>query len=171
MCLTIGRIKVANSPDLAQDGRLADVIAAVQAVATYKFYKLDFKGWADRITGNEENPQHWKTVFEDHPEFFRLDSKKKRASLVWRRQHQRLYDVDQEKKISREEYDRLPEDRKRKRISRTPLDSDEIGMLVKTAIELHSLALDRKKDSRWWISVVVGLAGVIVGAAITTFNT
>ena len=43
---------MANSPYL-QDKRLANVMAAIQVMATYKFYKLDFKGWADRISGDD----------------------------------------------------------------------------------------------------------------------
>ena len=84
-----------SSPYLA-DGRLADVIAALQATATYKFYKLDFARWADRIVGEKAKANHWRKVFEEHPEFFRLDSDRRRASLVWRRQHQKRYDVDRE---------------------------------------------------------------------------
>jgi hypothetical protein len=37
------------SPYLRDQARLADVIAEIQAPATYKFYTLDFAGWADRI--------------------------------------------------------------------------------------------------------------------------
>lgn len=38
-----------ESPYITEAGRLSDVIAAIQATATYRFYKLDFEGWADRI--------------------------------------------------------------------------------------------------------------------------
>jgi hypothetical protein len=61
---------------------LADVIAAIQAMGTYKFYKLPFDGWADRITADKSQADHWKNIFEEHPEFLRLDSKRERASLV-----------------------------------------------------------------------------------------
>jgi hypothetical protein len=40
-----------NSPYLNDHGRLGDVVAAIRAMATYKFYKLDFEGWADRRRG------------------------------------------------------------------------------------------------------------------------
>ena len=83
-----------NSPYLREDGRLGDVIAAIQAMATYKFYKLEFKGWADRISADETLAEHWRQVFQEHPEFFRLDGERKRASLVWRRQHPKRYSVD-----------------------------------------------------------------------------
>ena len=85
---------MSKSPYLKTDHRLADVIAALQAVATYKFYKLDFAQWADRITGDQRLGEYWKAVFVEHPEFFRLDSKKEKASLIIRRQHPKRYHVD-----------------------------------------------------------------------------
>ena len=39
------------SPYLKDENRLGDVIAAIQAMATYKFYKLTHERWADRISG------------------------------------------------------------------------------------------------------------------------
>jgi hypothetical protein len=154
-----------SSPYLKDDHRLADVIAAIQAMGTYKYYKLDFAAWADRIGGSTTQSTHWKMVFEEHPEFFRLDSSRQKASLVWRRQHQKLFNVDTEEKISKEEYAGLT-DHGKTRISRSPLSSNELATLVKTAIDLHSRALDRKRDSRWWVAGAFGLAGVILGALI-----
>ena len=154
-----------NTPYTDNLNRLADVIAAIQVMGTYKFYKLDFDGWADRIGGDETKGQYWKTIFEQHPEFFRLDSSRKRASLVWRRNYQKLYHVDREEKISREEYKSLSDDEKA-RVSRNPLTNSDISTLVNTAINLHSREIENKKDSRWWISGAIGLLGVILGAVI-----
>lgn len=154
-----------NSPYLADPTRLADVIAAIQAMATYKFYKLDFSGWADRITGDSSGAEHWMRVFEEHPEFFRLDSKKEQASLVWRRQHQKRYDVDAETVLSISEYESLSA-AKKERVSRNPLGSPEISTLMKAAIDLHSRALEHSKEKRWWIPLLAGLmgfAGAVVG--------
>ncbi len=154
-----------KSPYLKATDRLADVIAAIQAMGTYKFYKLSFAKWSDRIYGDESKADHWKQVFKDHPEFFRLDSRQEKASLVWRRQHQKLFDVDKEVKIKKEEFKRLS-DSERKRISRLPLESNELATLISTAIDLHSRALESKKDNRWWLTSAIALAGVILGAAI-----
>ncbi len=159
-------MRTKTSPYLAAHDRLADVIAAIQAMGTYKFYKLDFAGWADRISGDESEASHWKEVFEQHPEFFRLDSQRKKASLVWRRQHQKLFDVDKESTITRAEFRNLSSAQK-DRVSRMPLRSDELATLISTATNLHSRALEHKKDARWWISGAIGLAGVIIGASIT----
>ena len=154
-----------SSPYLNEENRLADVVAAIQVMGTYKFYKSDFTGWADRITGDETQADHWKRVFEEHPEFFRLDSGRSKASLVWRRNYQKLYDVDREEKITREQFHQLNAEQK-SRISRNPLTNSDISVLISAAIQLHSRALEHQQDKRWWISGVVGLIGVIVGATI-----
>jgi len=112
------------APYTSNKNRLADVIAAIQVMGTSKFYKLDFLGWADRIVGDESKGEYWRKIFEEHPEFFRLDSKRERASLVWRRNYQKLYDVDKEGKISREAYIALSPEQK-KRVSRTPLTNSD----------------------------------------------
>lgn len=152
-----------KNPYSSNSNRLADVIAAIQVMGTYKFYKTDFNGWADRIEGDERNGNYWRAIFEERPEFFRLDSKREKASLVWRRNYQKLYNVDLECSISREEYRKLT-DRERERFSRTPLSNDDIATLMDTAIKLHNSELENNKDSRWWITASFGLAGVIVGA-------
>jgi len=155
-----------ESPYLANPDRLSDVIAAIQVMGTYKFYKLDYKGWSKRITGVEKNADYWGKVINEHAEFFRLNNDKTKASLVWRRSHQRRYHVDKAKVLSKEEYDALEENEKSKRVSRVPLSSSDIATLMSTAIDIHARALEKKKDSRWLITMLVGFLGVVLGAAI-----
>lgn len=156
-----------ESPYLANSGRLADVIAAIQAMGTYKFYKLSFEGWADRITANKNQALYWKNIFEQHPEFFRLDSAREKASLVWRRQYPKRFHVDLQKRQTVEAFQALSEDQKG-RVSRDPLTPDDIKTLVDTAISLHSRALESEHARKWWIplasSAVGGLLGAILGA-------
>ena len=154
-----------TSPYLANTNRLPDVIAAIQAMATYKFYKLDFEGWADRISGDETTAEHWRSVFEEHPEFFRLDGAKEKASLVWRRQRQKLYSVDREQRITRDDYDQLTGAQK-DRISRMPLNADEISTLISTATDLHTRAIEQRREYRWWIPLIAALFGSFLGALV-----
>jgi len=147
---------MSKSPYLKTENRLADVVAALQAMSTYKYYKLDFSQWADRITGDKSQADHWKTVFIEHPEFFRLDSGRNKASLVARRQHQKRFHVDQQTIISSEEYYSSTE---QDRISRTPLSSEELALLINTAIELHSRAVAKTELTRWWIPLLTGVLG------------
>ncbi|MGF6647114.1 hypothetical protein [Paraburkholderia sp. GAS82] len=158
----------ALSPYLSDPHRLADVIAAIQAMATYGYYKLTFEGWADRISADVSQAAKWQKVFLDHPEFFRLDSARERASLVWRRQFPKRYDTRAGREVSREDFDAM-DAAQRERVSRVPLEASDIKMLVDTAVNLHSRALEHQKDKRWWIplaSAAGGLIGSIIGAVV-----
>jgi hypothetical protein len=164
---------LSNSPYLKNDTRLADVIAAIQAMSIYRFYKLDFNGWSDRISGDPDHGEHWKQIFIEHPEFFRLDSARAKASLVARRQHPKNYDVDTGKRIETSEFLGMDGTRK-KRISRSPLSQDEVASMIQIAVELHSRALEQSKDRRWWLPVLTaligsasGIAGTLLGALFT----
>jgi hypothetical protein len=157
-----------KSPYLNDPQRLADVIAAVQAMGTYKFYKMTFDGWADRITADESKADYWKKIFEEHPEFFRLDTERKRASLVWRRQYPKRFHVDQERRLSIQEYESLSDEEKR-RVSRDPLTPQDIKALVDTAINLHSRAIELQHERRWWIPLISSATGGLVGATLGAF--
>lgn len=58
----------------------------------------------------------------------------------------------------------LPGDEGRERVSRLPLSSSDISVLVNTAIELHSRALELEKASKWWVTPVAALLGILLGA-------
>lgn len=136
-----------KSPYVATSDRLADVIAAIQAMGVYKFHMRTFDHWAQAISGDTSKGSHWRTVFEEHPEFFRLDTERKRASLVWRRQFPRLFDVDSERQLSKEEFASLsPEGRKR--VSRARLSPSDIKALVEAAINLHSRAVEIQREGK-----------------------
>jgi ribosomal protein S15P/S13E len=166
--LPFSKNESALSPYLSDPNRLADVIAAIQAMATYGYYKQTFEGWADRISADERQAERWKKVFLEHPEFFRLDTTRKMASLVWRRQFLKRYEPHERKELTRDEYYAL-DGAQRSEISRLPLTASDIKMLVDTAVNLHSRALEHQKDKRWWIplaSAVGALIGSIIGAVV-----
>ena len=152
-----------ESPYLENVNRLADVIAAIQAMSTYKFYKLPFEGWADRIVGDSTKGEYWRSVFEEHPEFFRLDGPRERASLVWRRQYPKRFHVDQGRLLSPEEYAMLTEAEK-KRVSRAALTPADIKTLIDAAINLHSRAIERRREGRWWVPLLSSAVGGLIGA-------
>ena len=134
-----------------KDHRLADVIAAITTLGTYKFYKLDFAGWAMRISGTAKDARHWQSVFKEHPEFFRVNTGDDKASLVWRRQFPRNFNVDDIKEtVPDDEIDGTAEDR----ISRQRLDAEQITALIDVAVKLHDRALEQKKAGYWWIPVL-----------------
>jgi hypothetical protein len=159
------KLQKSGSPYLHDHNRLGDVIAAIQAMGTYKFYKLSFENWADRISGDSSKGESWQKVFIEHPEFFRLDGLRENAALVWRRQYPKRFQVDEERKLSREEFYQLT-DVQKARVSRNPLTPDDIKALIDTAIDLHSRALEQQRERRWWLplaSAVGGLIGGILG--------
>ena len=155
-----------QSPYLKKAERLADVIAAIQVMGEYKFYKLDFASWADRISGDQSKADYWRKVFEEHPEFFRLDAKNEKASLVWRRQKPKRYSVDQARIVSREEAQSIGWER----ISRAPLQSNELQSLMSVAVEIHSQAIGNQNARRWWVPLVAGFFGALAGALIGKFG-
>ena len=160
--------KSAESPYLANRHRLSDVLAAIQTLGTYKFYKLDFAGWADRISGDADMADHWQQVFEQHPEFFRIDSTKTKASLVWRRQHPKLFHIDEERKLTKEEFNELMPEQKQ-RVSRVALGAGDIQSLLKTAIDLHTRAVEHQRERRWWLplaTAAAALLGSLAGAVL-----
>jgi len=151
-----------KSPYL-KEGRLGDVIAAITVLGTYKFYKLEVGRWTDRITGSFDTEPHWKAVFDEHPEFFRLTSDRRKVSLVWRRQFPRNFNVDEEpEEFPDHEIDGLTESR----ISRRPLRPSEVTELIGVAIRLHDRALEQQKAGVWWIplaTAALSFMGALVG--------
>jgi hypothetical protein len=152
-----------RSPYLDSSTRLADVISAIQAMGTYGQYKLTFEEWADKITADKSKADYWKEVFIGHPEFFRLDGSKEKASLVWRRQRPRRYNPRTSTVVTTEAYEALPA-LERDNFSREPLSPSDIKTLIDTAINLHSRALAAESDKRWWLPLVTALVGSLVGS-------
>ena len=154
-----------KSPYLSSGTRLADVIAALTATATYKFYQLPFdgdRGWAYRIAADPSKASDVKALFREHPEFFRID-REKNGSLVWRRQHQKLFDVDRGEEISRTDYEAFTKEQKG-RVSRVPLEPTQLATLINAAIELHERAVAQEQSRRWWVTPLVTLGSAFGGA-------
>jgi hypothetical protein len=164
---------MSKSPYLKTDERLSDVISAIQTLGTYRFYKLSTEKWSERICGDTSQTAKWKKVFEEHPEFFRYSADLKNVSLVLRRQRPKLYDVDTLQLVQR--VDREARDAAAKaRISRAPLTESELQLLIELAVNLHKKALEDRRDSRWWMPLLIaaiGLFGVWLGANINSTQT
>lgn len=159
-----------TSPYLKDPDRLADVIAAIQTLGSYRFYRLSPEKWSHRISGSNKKIGRWRAVFREHPEFFRFSGDQTTVCLVLRRQKPKLFDVDSLEIVSREDRESRSEEGKA-RVSRAPLSEMELNLLVDLAIKLHSKSLENKRDSRWWIpllaaalSAISGLVGVVVGS-------
>ena len=144
--------------------RLSEVIAAITAMGTYSFYKQSAEEWADRISGSKARADHWRRVFEEHPEFFRRASSAPDFSLVWRRQFPRNFDAAAAGEVLP---DHLVEGSPRDPIGRRPLKPSEVTELIGVAIRLHDRALEQQKAGTWWIPLAAaGLSfiGALIGA-------
>lgn len=152
-----------QSPYLEHQARLADVIAALQVMSTYKFASRHTPDWEKSIGRAPLSSETWGSVFLEHPEFFRV--KDEWASLVWRRASEKLFDTHGGREISKEEFDKLLEDQRRK-ISRAPLSAEQTTALVEVAIKLQTQAISRRSELRWWLPVLIGAIGIAIGALI-----
>jgi hypothetical protein len=125
-----------------------------------------FEKCAERISNKPEDADRWRDILSEHPEFFRIRAKEKRVSLVWRRQHPKIYDTRNHIEIKPEEFRALVVEDK-KRISRRPLSPSEITALINVAISLNERALEQKKARKWWVPIVIGVLafiGSLIGA-------
>ena len=161
--------KSEKSPYIKDDKRLVDVISAIQAMGSYKYYKRDFAGWAKSISGDESQSGYWENIILEHPEFFRLNTEKDIASLVWRRNYPRNYHVEKHKTLTDTELEALEKQERKEKVSRMPLSSSDISVLINTAVDLHSRQLERKKDKYWWRAPIAAIVGVVLGATLKSW--
>jgi hypothetical protein len=162
-----------SSPYL-KPGRLGDILAAIQIMGVSERYRRTLDVWTIFLSGNvdrQTNPEkfaekmkHWQNVFDEHPEFFRPSGAVPGAyALGLRRGLPRRYDISRAKLIDEGEYDRMTEQQQRN-ITRSPLSLDDIKTLIDIALGLHEEANSRVKDRRWFIQLLIPLAGsVFVG--------
>ncbi len=160
------RIKLKTSPYIANPNRLADLIAAIQVLGTYRFASRSLDKWEKRLGRTPVSAPNWETVFKQHPEFF--TTQRENISVVWRRSRERNYDTYSRKLLPREEVIRLAEDEKKtgeKRLSRPPLAPSEVTKLVEIAISLHEREIKHAQERRCWITAVVAVASLIIALA------
>ncbi len=99
------------------EGRLQQILAAIQCMGAYRSYRMTPGDWA-QIIGYSDRPTDWEAVFRDHPELFRESpSKRGQFALVYRRALLRLEDD-----------------------GRPPLHDTQINALIDLALRLHAVA-------------------------------
>ena len=158
----------AESVYLTHPARLQDVIAAIQVMGTYHYSARSIEAWSALLGEKPQSATTWLVLFNEHPEFFRAGVEEDDLhTLAIRRAQPRLYDTKSYGAISPEAFAALPKTG-RSHISRTPLSSGQIASLVEIAVKLHSEAVTRKRESRWWVQIVTpalsSLLGVVLGA-------
>lgn len=156
---------LAAGPYLGSPGRLADLLAAIQVLGTYEFAARDVDKWARRLGRKPRSADTWSEVFLDHPEFFTLDDENKMA-LVWRRSFRRDYDTATRTRLSGDELEALKRAEKRDaapaRVSRKPLESEQIELLCNLAVNLHEREIQHRQEKRWWLAGVIAVTTALI---------
>lgn len=151
------------SPYVANPTRLADLIAALQVMGTYRFASRRLEKWEKRLGRKPVSAQSWLDVFTQHPEFFTIEAHN--IALVWRRSKERNYDTFERRVLSRDEAAALavlePE-ADATRLSRPPLDTAEVTKLIDIAVQLHEREIRHRQERRWWMTAVATAIGLIV---------
>lgn len=156
-----------ESPYLKYSERLGDVVAAIQMMGTYESDSNIPDKWQNIIGARPKSVEFWSDVFTEHPEFFRTSKVNDtiKVSLIWRRARTWSWDIKQQRKITWNSLDyyrtKLP-----KRLVREPLSAEQTTALIEIAIKMQTQAIARREELRWWVPVVVGALGVLVGALV-----
>ena len=148
------------APYLSNGRRLADLLAAIQVLAAYTFSSQKYEFWVDKL-GEPFSAASWNDIFADHPEFFRVNGEW--ISLRWRHAYDRTYSHQRARDLTHDEIAGLSEE-ERGKLTRKPLESDQIEALMNTAIELHSRAIAHEQEKRWMTPLLFGLLGIVLGA-------
>jgi len=122
-----------------------------------------------QIPIKDTDREKWKAIFVQHPEFFKMYSleNEQRVALRWRFAQSINHDPKIDKIVPAKEIKKMRESDRYARFTRRPLTSEEIGVLIKTAIDLHSRVIEQATASRWYIpiiSAVLSAVGAFVGA-------
>jgi hypothetical protein len=151
-----------RSPYVRNPARLADLIAAIQVMGTYRFASRRLEKWEKRLGRTPVSADSWLTIFTQHPEFFTIQEHN--IALVWRRSKERNYDTFERKVLSKEDASKLaaaePES-DADRLSRPPLEISEISKLIDIAVNLHEREINHQQERRWWLAAVVTVVGVL----------
>jgi hypothetical protein len=161
-------IHTSSSPYILNPNRLADLIAAIQVLGTYRFASRKLEKWEKRLGRTPVSADNWLKVFQQHPEFFTIQGDN--ISMVWRRSRERNYDTYIRKAVSRDEaivLTELENESDERRLSRPPLETAEISKLVDIAISLHEREIRHGQERRWWITAIIGVVSLIISVAAT----
>ena len=154
-----------EGPYLKAPGRLADLLAAIQVLGTFEFAAREIDKWEKRLGRQPKSANAWRDVFLEHPEFFTYDDDKK-YSLVWRRSFTRDYDTVNKCILAGPELLELKQTEKEPgavgRVSRKPLEREQIELLCHLAIDLHEREIQRNQEKRWWIAGVIGMTTALI---------
>ncbi len=162
--------QIIKDPPILKDDRLGDVVTAIAVMGIEKFDGHEPEFWEKRIGSLPKSVDSWLDIFKEHSEFFYVYKDEKgnnKVSLLWRRARNWSWDTKTLKEIDLIELEnekKWPKEKKNDRITRKPLDNDEVIALVEIVFNMHSRNITLREEQRWWIPVLFGFLGVLVGA-------
>jgi hypothetical protein len=167
-----------------ENDRLANVIAAIQAMAVADRPSATLNRWVAELEASEEltsdqldqspikfaERKKWQTVFEQHPEFFKTYTLRgePRVLLRWRFSES----IKSEANGAADGKDSEDKDKSGSNAAppSKPLNADQIQVLINTAIEMHAkeVAGDRPPERfRPLLMAIIGAAlGTVAGGSI-----
>jgi hypothetical protein len=150
------------------DGRLQDVVAALQVMATNEErYSAPCRSWAKIISlGSEkDDAAHWKKVFDEHGEFFRrTGARDERYALVLRASKSFAKKFTDEK-VTLSEWENMSGTEKRN-YTKAPLADAELKLLIDMALAIHVNTFERHEIWRSWLPPLASFAGALLSAII-----
>jgi hypothetical protein len=146
------------------DNRLADIMAAIPVLGTYKWATRTPAKWTE-LLGDPKSAPNWLTIFQQHPEFFRVNDEGKVTSR-WRHGYDRNISVSRGRELAAEELRGLSDEQRANDLTRRPLDAAQIEALLKTAIELHVRGIAHTQEKRWLTPLLFALLGTVLGAVL-----
>jgi hypothetical protein len=171
--------------------RLANVIAAIQAMGVADRPSGTLNRWVAELEGSEEltseqleqspkfaERKKWQTVFEQHPEFFKSYTLRgePRVLLRWRYAESLKSEAngaangkDSQKDSEEDDGEDEPKDKpKDKPVSKTeppskPLSADQIQVLINTAIEMHAKEVAGEQNPDKFRPLYMAVIGAALG--------
>lgn len=124
--------------------RLQDILAAIQVMGASVWDARPIEHWLRYLGGKPQSAPSWKELFDEHPEFFHClehRDEKEYYQLRFRSAYERSQTIKRDDGTS---CDVRPE-----------LEPEQIGMLMKTAIDIHQREAARIDRNMRWLQIFV----------------
>lgn len=154
--------KPAGSPYL-EPNRLEKVLALIQILGTHLDDDMSLDSLANTSTydGGEIL-----AVLTSHPEFFGCDDNKY-YHLIMRRTSALNVSKETGEEISKEEISKIRPEQKFVELRLSRLTADQVGGLMKTAIDLHARALAAEEYKWWSAKLFIPFLGALLGSSLS----
>jgi hypothetical protein len=174
-----------------EKGRLANVIAAIQAMGVADRPSGTLNRWVAELEGSEEltseqleqspkfaERKKWQTVFEQHPEFFKSYTLRgePRVLLRWRYAESLKSEAngaangkDSQKDSEEDDGEDEPQDKLKDKPGSNaeptskPLSADQIQVLINTAIEMHAKEVAGEQNPDKFRPLYMAIIGAALG--------